>query len=45
MGFFSSNSEPKYDFGFIDKEIDEMLNDWQVVVFDDEKSVCYRFSL
>jgi PAS domain S-box-containing protein len=39
MGFFSSNSEPKYDFGFIDKEIDEMLNDWQVVVFDDEKSV------
>jgi len=36
MGFFSSN-EIKYDFGFLDKEVSDILSDEKIVVFEHEK--------
>jgi len=37
MGFFSKN-EPLYDFSFLDDEINGMLRDSSIVVFDDERA-------
>ncbi len=38
MGFFSK-SEPKYDFGFLNQEIKDVLADDKIVVFDNEKQI------
>jgi len=37
MGFFSRN-EPQYDFGFLDKEVSDILSDEKIVVFENEKT-------
>jgi len=37
MGFFSRN-EPQYDFGFLDKEVSDILSDEKIVVFENEKA-------
>jgi methyl-accepting chemotaxis protein len=37
MGFFSNNTK-KYDFGFLDKEVSNILSDEKIVVFENEKA-------
>lgn len=37
MGFFSKN-EPRYDFGFLDKEVSDILSDKKIIVFENEKT-------
>jgi len=37
MGFFSKN-EPQYDFGFLDKEVSDLLSNENIVVFENEKA-------
>jgi|GEM_PF-2400327 len=37
MGFFSRN-ESQYDFGFLDKEVSDILSDKKIVVFENEKA-------
>ena len=37
MGFFSRN-EPQYDFGFLDKEVSDILSNEKIVVFENEKA-------
>jgi len=36
MGFFKS-SVPKYDFGFVAKEVELILNDKEIIIFEDER--------
>jgi len=44
MGFFSKK-ETKYNFDFIEKEIQQTLNDEKIVVFDEEKKILQNGSI
>ncbi len=37
MGFFGGNNELKCDYDFIEEEIQNVLNDGQITIFDEEK--------